>query len=311
MSATASPLLWAIFAVIVIAALALDLGLFNRKAHEPSMREASAWAAVWVALAAAFNGYVIYRAGLAKGLEFTQGYLLELALSTDNLFVFLLIFSYFRIPRANQHRVLFWGIVGTVVTRGIFIAVGAAVIHRFAWILYLLGAFLVYAAIRIVVQKDVEVDPSRNPVLRLFRRLVRVADDDTSPNFIIRRDGKLWATPLLAVLIVVEAVDVTFAIDSIPAIFGVTTDVVIVLTSNIFAVLGLRSLYFLLSGLAKRMAYLNYGIAAVLAFIGVKIVIARWVVIPVVLSLAIVAGLLITATGASLVPQLARKKSPS
>jgi tellurite resistance protein TerC len=310
MNTAASPLLWAVFAVVVVAALAIDLGLFNRKAHEPSMREAGAWVAVWVALAAGFNGYVTYRFGLSKGLEFTQGYLLELALSTDNLFVFLLIFSYFRIPRAYQHRVLFWGIVGTVVTRGIFIGVGAAVIHRFHWILYLLGAFLIYAAIKLVVQKDAEVDPSRNPVLRLFRRLVRVADDETGPCFTVRRDGKLWATPLLAVLIVVEAVDVTFAVDSIPAIFGVTTDVFIVLTSNIFAVLGLRSLYFLLAGLAKKLVYLNYGIAAVLAFIGVKIVIGAWIEIPVLLSLSIVAGLLVVAAGASLLARVSHSEAP-
>ena len=207
MSINATPLLWGLFALVVVTALAIDLGVFNRKAHEPSMREAAGWVAVWVALAGAFNGYVAYRFGLAKGLEFTQGYLLELALSTDNLFVFLLIFSYFQVPRAYQHRILFWGIVGTVVTRGIFIAVGAAVIHRFHWILYLLGAFLVYAAVKLIVQKDANIDPSRNPVLRLFRRLVRVAEDDTGPRFTVRREGKLLATPLLAVLIVVEAVE--------------------------------------------------------------------------------------------------------
>jgi tellurite resistance protein TerC len=301
MTTVGTPLLWGIFAVMVVSALAIDLGLFNRQAREPSMREAGSWVGVWVALAGLFNGYVIYRFGLAKGLEFTQGYLLELALSTDNLFVFLLIFSYFKVPRAYQHRVLFWGIVGTVVTRGIFIAVGAAVISRFHWILYALGAFLIYVAIKIVVQKDEDIDPARNPVLRLFRRLVRVAEDESGPYFIVRRNDKLWATPLLAVLIVVEAVDVTFAIDSIPAIFGVTTDVFIVLTSNVFAVLGLRSLYFLVSGLAQKLAYLNYGIAAVLAFIGVKIVIAPWVTIPVVLSLAIVFGVLATAAVASIV----------
>jgi tellurite resistance protein TerC len=306
MSAVGSPLVWAIFALVVVAALALDLGLLNRKAHEPSLREAGLWVTAWVTLACGFGGYVVYAYGPAKGMEFAQGYLLELALSTDNLFVFLLIFSYFRIPRAYQHRVLFWGIVGAVVTRGAFIAVGAAVIHRFHWILYVLGAFLVYAAVKIVVQKDADVDPSRNPVLRLFRRLVRVADDETRPVFLVRREGKLYATPLLAVLIVVEAVDVTFAVDSIPAVFGVTTDVFIVLTSNIFAVLGLRSLYFLVAGLAKRLAYLNYGIAAVLAFIGLKIVLGPWLHIPVLVSLAVVLGLLVAATGASLLVRAQR-----
>jgi tellurite resistance protein TerC len=303
MTSVGTPLVWGLFTLIVLAALLIDLGLFNRKAHELGMREAGMWVAIWVALAGAFNAYVVYRFGLAKGLEFTQGYLLELALSTDNLFVFILIFSYFGVPRAYQHRILFWGIVGAVVTRGIFIAAGAAVINRFHFVLYVLGAFLIYAAIKIVVAKDKPMDPSRNPVLRLFRKLVRVAEDETGPRFTARRDGKLWATPLLAVLIVVEAVDVTFAVDSIPAIFGVTTDVFIVLTSNVFAVLGLRSLYFLVAGLAQRLAYLNYGIAAVLAFIGAKIILARWVTIPVALSLAIVLGMLAVATGASLVRQ--------
>ena len=306
MHSIGTPLVWGIFALVVIAALAIDLGLLNRQPRELTMRQAGLWVAVWVLLAMAFNVYVVYRFGLAKGLEFTQGYLLELALSTDNLFVFLLIFSYFRVARAYQHRVLFWGIVGTVLTRGSFIAVGAAVIERFHFILYLLGAFLIYVAVKIVVQKNKEIDPSRNLILRWFRRLVRVADDETGPRFTVWRDGKLWATPLLAVLIVVEAVDVTFAVDSIPAIFGVTTDVFIVLTSNVFAVLGLRSLYFLVAGLAQKLAYLNYGIATVLAFIGLKIVLGPWLTIPVGLSLGIVLGVLVAAAGASLLARTSR-----
>ena len=300
MHTVGTPLVWGLFALVVFAALAVDLGLFNRQPRELRVREAGLWVVVWVTLAGVFNGYVIQRFGVAKGLEFTQGYLLELALSTDNLFVFLLIFSYFGVPRAYQHRILFWGIVGAVLTRGIFIGIGAAVLEHFHFILYLLGAFLIYVAIKIVVQKNKEIDPARNPVLRLFRRLVRVADDDTGPYFTVRRDGKLWATPLLAVLIVIEAVDVTFAVDSIPAVFGITTDVFIVLTSNVFAVLGLRSLYFLVAGLARRLAYLNYGIGTVLAFIGGKIVLGPWLTIPVGISLAIVLGVLLVAAGASL-----------
>jgi tellurite resistance protein TerC len=308
MNTVGTPVVWAVFALVVSTALAVDLGLFNRRPHELGMREAGRWVAVWITLAAAFNVYVIHRFGVAKGLEFTQGYLLEMALSTDNLFVFLLIFSYFRVPRAYQHRILFWGIVGTVLTRGIFIAIGAAVIEHFHFILYFLGAFLIYVALKLIIHKDKDIDPSRNPVLRLFRRLFRVADDETGPYFTVRREGKLWATPLLAVLIVIEAVDVTFAVDSIPAIFGVTTDVFIVLTSNIFAVLGLRSLYFLVSGLAQKLAYLNYGIATVLAFIGAKIVLGPWVAIPVGLSLTIVLGVLLVAAGASLlIPQRLKK----
>jgi tellurite resistance protein TerC len=306
MMSVGTPVLWGIFALVVVAALAIDLGVFNRTPREPSMRRAAGWVAAWVLLAGLWNVYTMQRFGVSKGLEFTQGYLLEFALSTDNLFVFLLIFSYFRVPRPYQHRILFWGILGAVLTRGAFIAVGAAVIHRFRWILYVLGAFLIYAAIKLVVKKDADIDPARNPVLRLFRRLVRVADDERGPRFTVRRDGKLCATPLLAVLIVVEAVDVTFAIDSIPAIFGVTTDVYIVLTSNIFAVLGLRSLYFLVAGLAQKLVYLNYGIATVLAFIGIKIVITPWVTIPVFASLSIVGGVLLLATLASL---LARQRA--
>jgi len=301
MSSVGTPLVWALFAVVVLLALAVDLGLFHREPSEPHMLESGVWVGIWVLLAGAFNAYVFYRFGAAKGFEFTQGYLLELALSTDNLFVFILIFSYFQVHSALQHRVLFWGILGAVLTRGAFIVAGAAVIQRFHWILYLLGAFLFYVAFKIILHKDTEIDPSRNPVLRLFRRLVPVADDETGPRFTVRRQGKLLATPLLAVLIVIEAVDVTFAVDSIPAIFGVTTDVFIVLTSNVFAILGLRSLFFLVSGLAQRLAYLNYGIATVLAFIGAKIMLAPFVTIPVLFSLGIVVGVLLLATAASLV----------
>jgi len=301
MSSLSNIVPWALFSIIVVCALALDLGVLNRKPRALSMRRAAAWVGVWVALAAGFAGYVYYSHGTPKCLEFIQGYALEMALSTDNLFVFLIIFSYFRVRADFQHRILFWGIIGAVLTRGVFIAVGAAVVHQFRWVLYALGAFLLYAAIKILFHKQENMDPSRNLVLRLFRRVVRVADDDTGPSFLIRRDGKLWATPLLAVLVVVEAVDVTFAVDSIPAVFGVTTDVFIVLTSNVFAVLGLRALFFLVSGLAQRLPYLNYGIAAVLAFIGTKIILQSFVTIPIFLSLGIVVGALLAATIASLV----------
>jgi len=300
MSSIGTPIVWGAFALVVVVALAVDLGLFHRRPRELGMRESGAWVGVWVLLAAAFNAYIFHRFGMAKGLEFSQGYLLELALSTDNLFVFILIFSYFRVPPAYQHRILFWGIVGAVLTRGVFIVVGAAAIHHFRWILYFFGVFLLYASIRIVLQEEAEIDPSRNLILRLFRRLIPVAEDETGAQFTVRRQGRLMATPLLAVLIVVEAVDVTFAVDSIPAVFGVTTDVFIVLTSNVFAILGLRSLFFLVSGLAQRLVYLNYGIAGVLAFIGAKIVLAPLVAIPVLLSLGIVLGILVLATVASL-----------
>ncbi len=300
MTSLAAAIPWAIFAVLVVCALALDLGIFHRQARALGMREAGIWVGIWIALAAGFAGYVFYSRGTDKGMDFTQAYFLEMALSTDNLFVFLLIFSYFRVPAAFQHRILFWGIIGAVLTRGVFISAGAAVVHHFRWILYALGAFLIYAGIKVLLHKQESIDPSRNLVLRLFRRLFRVADDELGPYFTVRQDGKLWATPLLAVLVVVEAVDVTFAVDSIPAIFGVTTDVFIVLTSNVFAVLGLRALFFLVSGLARKLPYLNYGIATVLGFIGVKIILQSFLTIPVFLSLGVVLGALLVATVASL-----------
>lgn len=295
-----SPLVWGIFAVVVMAALAIDLGVFHREPKPVRTREAAIWVAVWCSLALAFNAFVASRFGSQKGMEFLQGWLLELALSTDNVFVFLVIFSYFQVPGDYQHRILFWGIVGAVLTRGAFIVAGAAVIHTFHWVLYLLGAFLLFTAVKLVTQKGETVNPSQNPVLRVFRRLVPITEDPYGTHFFVRRQNRVMATPLLAVLVVVEAVDVTFAVDSIPAIFGVTTDVFIVLTSNIFAILGLRSLFFLVAGLAQKLEYLNYGIAAILAFIGVKIIIERFLRIPVGISLGVVAGLLVLATAASL-----------
>ena len=300
MTSVGSPLVWLLFSVVVILALAIDLGLFHREAREMRMRESAIWVGVWCTLAALFNGFVFYQYGSTKGLEFTQGYLLEFALSTDNLFVFLLIFSYFKVPRAHQRRILFWGILGAVITRGLFIGLGAAIITRFHFVLYVLAVFLIFAAWKLVAKKDEEMDPSKNVVLRLFKRFFRTVADHNGPEFILRREGKLYASPLLAVLVVVEAVDITFAIDSIPAIFGVTTDVFIVLTSNIFAILGLRSLYFLLEGLAKKLEYLNYGIAVVLAFIGVKILLQPYLPIPVFLSLGIVVAALGASAGLSL-----------
>jgi tellurite resistance protein TerC len=300
MSSVGSPLVWGLFALVVIAALALDLGVFHREVRPVRMREAAIWVAVWSFLGLAFNGFVFVRYGVPKGMEFLQGYLLELALSTDNVFVFLVILSYFRVPPENQHKVLFWGIIGAVISRGAFIGIGAAAIHRFHWILYILGAFLVFTSIKILVQDDKQMDPSRNLILRLFRRLVPVTPDFVGANFFARQEGRLKATPLLAVVVVVEAVDIMFAVDSIPAIFGVTTDVFIVLTSNIFAVLGLRSLYFLVAGLTQKIIYLKYAIAAILAFIGVKIVAQPVLHIPVFVSLGVIVGLLTIATLASL-----------
>jgi len=284
----------------VVVALAIDLGVFNREARPVRMRDAAIWVVVWCSLGMAFNLFVLRRFGVQKGLEFLQGWLLELALSADNVFVFLVILSYFKVSRDVQHKVLFWGIVGAVIFRGAFIGAGAVTIHAFHWVLYVLGAFLVFTAIKILAQEEKPVDPSRNLVLRLFRRLVPITPDYAGARFFARHQGRLMATPLLAVVVVVEAADVMFAVDSIPAIFGVTTDVFIVFTSNIFAVLGLRSLFFLVAGLAQRLVYLKYAISAILAFIGIKIVVQPFFAIPVAVSLGVVAGLLALATAVSL-----------
>jgi tellurite resistance protein TerC len=265
------------------------------------MKEAGVWTGIWTALALLFDGFVYQRFGTAKALEFFQGWLLELALSVDNVFVFLVIFSYFRVAEEHQHRVLFWGIVGAVVARGAFIAAGAALIRQFHWVMYLLGGFLVYTAIKILVQKDEEMDPSKNIVLRLFRRLVPTSPGYDGARFITRVNGRLMATPLLAVLVVVDAADVMFAVDSIPAVFGVTTDIFIVLTSNIFAILGLRSLFFLIAALVQKLRFLKLGVAVILAFIGVKILIDRFYPMPLALSLGVLAGVLLTTGLASVV----------
>ncbi len=300
MTSVGSPIYWAIFAVVVVVVLALDLGVFHRKAHSVTVREAASWIGVWVTLGLLFNAFVFTKFGSEKGLQFTQAWLLEYALSIDNVFVFIIIFKYFKVPEEYQHRVLFWGILGAVITRGLFVVAGAALIVRFHWVMYLLGAFLVITAVRLMFQKDEDLDPSQNPMLKLFRRLVHSTDSYDGANFFVRQAGRTLATPLLAVLVVVEATDVAFAVDSIPACFGVTTDVFIVYTSNIFAILGLRSLFFLIAGLMASLRYLKIGVAVILAFIGVKILIEDFFKIPVAASLGILAGILAVATLASL-----------
>jgi len=301
MSSVGSPLAWGVFALVIAVFLAIDLGVFHREARRVSMKESGVWTGIWTVLALLFDGFVYHRFGTAKALEFFQGWLLELALSVDNVFVFLVIFSYFRVADEHQHRVLFWGIVGAVVARGAFIAAGAALIRQFHWVMYLLGGFLVYTAIKILVQKDEEMDPSKNIVLRLFRRVVPTSPSYDGARFVTRWNGRLVATPLLAVLVVVDAADVMFAVDSIPAVFGVTTDIFIVLTSNIFAILGLRSLFFLIAALVQKLRFLKLGVAVILAFIGVKILIERFYPMPLALSLGVLAGVLLTTGLASVV----------
>jgi tellurite resistance protein TerC len=286
------PLSWGIFGVVVLAMLAVDLGIFNRKAHVISLKEAALWSVIWISLALAFNVFVFFRFGQESALEFFQAWLIEKALSVDNLFVFLAAFSFFAVPAHLQHRVLFWGILGALITRGVFIVAGAALLATFHWVMYAFGAILILTAIRLMFGADEAVRPELNPVLRLFRKLVRITPDYDGAHFVVKREGRWYATPLLMVLVVIEASDVVFAVDSIPAVFAVTRDVFIVYTSNIFAIFGLRALCFLVASVVRRLHYLKPGLALVLAFVGLKMVLADKLPISDLLSLAIVGGII-------------------
>jgi len=299
------PLLWSVFTLAVLGVLALDLGVFHRRAHTVRAREAAIWCAVWIALAALFGVGIYVVNGRQPALEFTAGYLVEEALSVDNLFVFLLLFSYFRVPEQVRHRVLFWGILGALVMRGAMIALGAALLHRFHWIIYAFGAFLLFTGVRMVFGGGVEVEPEHNPVLRLVRKLVPVTSDFIGQHFFVRVKSPsgvrhTYATPLFVVLVLVETTDLVFAVDSIPAIFGVTRDPFIVYTSNVFAILGLRTLFFLLAGAMVRFHLLRFGLAGVLSFVGVKMLISATWSIPIGYSLLVIAGMLGAAIAASL-----------
>jgi tellurite resistance protein TerC len=286
------PVFWIGFLSLIVALLLLDLLWFHRKPRRIGPKEAFGWVCFWVALAVGFNGFIYLQLGTTRALEFSTGYLVELALSLDNVLVFLVIFRYFKVPSHYEHRVLFWGIIGAIVLRGIFIVVGAALVNRFQWLLYLFGAFLVFTAIKLVVQKDEGFDPGHNPILKLLRKAIPITHDYHGQKFFVRHAQGLAATPLLAVLVIVDFADLIFAVDSIPAIFGVTRDAFIVFTSNIFAILGLRALYMLISGIMDRFHYLRFGLGAVLFFIGAKMLVAPWVHVPVGASLAIVGGLI-------------------
>ena len=293
--------LWGGFTAFVLAMLALDLGVFHRKAHEVRFREALTWSIVWVALALAFNAAIWTWYGPTKGLEFLTGYVIEKALSVDNVFVFLVVFSYFAVPVAYQHRVLFWGILGALVMRALFIAAGAVLIAKFHWIIYVFGGVLLLTGFKLFLQRNEQMHPERNPVLRLFRRFVPTAPEYNGQRFTVVKNGRRYATPLLAVLVLVEATDLVFAVDSIPAVFAVTTDPFIVYTSNIFAILGLRAMFFLLAGVMDRFRYLKPGLAAVLVFVGAKMMMTGVYKIPILASLGVVAGILTVAVVASLV----------
>ena len=297
---------WVGFNVVVLAILALDLGVLHRRSAKVSLKEASTWSAVWVALSLCF-AFAIYRTmGKESGLEFLTGYLIEYALSVDNIFVFVLIFSYFSVPEKYQHRVLFWGIIGALILRGVMIVAGSALVTRFAWTLYIFGAFLVFTGIRMALQKGEQAyNPQRDPVLRLARRLLPVTPDYRGDNFFVREPDKAGrlryaATPLFIVLLIVDTTDIIFATDSIPAIFAVTRDPFIVYTSNICAVLGLRALYFLLAGVVDKFVYLKLGLSLVLIFIGGKMLLDPFVHLPIVAALAVVGAVL----GASILASL-------
>lgn len=292
--------LWIVFNVFVLGMLALDLGVFHRKAHAVSLKEALVWCCVWVSLALTFNAGIYIWSGPEKALEFLTGYLIEYSLSVDNVFVFVIIFSYFAVPAAYQHRVLFWGILGALVMRAIFIALGAALLTAFHWMIYVFGGFLIITGIKLLLTGDHKLDPEKNPVVRLVRRVMRVTHEYHGQHFFLWINGQLWVTPLFLVLVVIESTDVIFAMDSIPAIFGITLDPFIVYTSNVFAILGLRALYFLLAGIMDMFRYLKVGLSLVLCFVGAKMMIVDFYKIPIGLSLGVVAGIL----GVSIVASL-------
>jgi tellurite resistance protein TerC len=290
----------------VLAVLAIDLGIFNKKAHAATVREAATWSAVWIALSLGFAGLVLRLYGKEPALEFVTGYLIEYSLSIDNIFVIVLIFSYFRIPEKYQHRVLFWGIIGALVMRGAMIGAGTLLIQRFHWIIYVFGAFLIFTGIRMATHDEADIEPEANPILRLVRRILPITHDYRGQEFFVKEPPTrgappaIMATPLFVVLILVETTDLIFAVDSIPAIFAVTRDPFIVYTSNVCAILGLRSLYFLLAGVINKFHLLKLGIAAVLTFVGVKMLLSGTYEIPIHLSLLVIVGVLAVAVIASI-----------
>jgi tellurite resistance protein TerC len=292
--------LWAGFNLFVLAMLAVDLGIFHRDSHAVSLREAGIWSAVWIALALLFNVGVWKYLGPQPGVEFLTGYLIEKSLSIDNIFVIALLFAYFKVPDRYQHRVLFWGILGALVMRAAFILAGAALLERFHWIIYLFGAFLILTGIKMALAPEKGLEPEKNPVVRLVRRLMPVTSDYRGASFFVREGGRLAATPLFLVLVMVEFTDLVFAVDSIPAIFAVTRDPFLVYTSNVFAILGLRSLYFLLAGIMDKFEYLKLGLAAILVFVGAKMALVDWVKVPAGISLGVIASILTVAVVASL-----------
>ncbi len=298
---------WILFNLFVALMLAVDLGVFNRSGHRIGFREALAWSGVWITLAGAFAVVVFFWQGHLQALQFVTGYTVELSLSVDNLFVFLMIFRYFKVPEEQHHRVLLWGIVGALIMRALFIFAGVSLIHRFTWIIYIFGAFLVYSGFKLMRQGKAEIRPEKNPLLRIFRKLLPVTHDYVGGKFFVRRGG-LYATPLFVVLLVIETTDVLFAVDSIPAVLAISLNAFIVYTSNVFAILGLRSMYFALAGMMELFDYLHYGLSIVLISIGLKMLTSHYVEIPTIWALGFVLLVLATSMVASVVkPKRARR----
>lgn len=292
---------WVVFNLFIVAMLVLDLKVFHRKPHEIKMKEALGWSAFWIVLALLFNAGIYLWLGPQTGLEFLTGYLIEKSLSVDNIFVFLLIFSYFKVSALYQHKVLFWGILGALIFRAIFILAGITLINQFHWIIYVFGGFLILTGIKLALEKDKEIHPEKNPILRLFRRMMPVAERYEGARFFVKEGGRRLATPLFIVLLVVETTDVVFAVDSIPAILAITRDPFIVYSSNAFAILGLRALFFALAGLMQLFHHLHYGLSAILVFVGTKMLLTDLYKIPIGIALGVIAGILTLSILASLI----------
>lgn len=287
---------WITFNLFALGMLVLELRFIHRPGRVVSFRRALAWSALYVALAAVFAAIFYFWQGHQAALEFVTGYVLELSLSVDNLFIFLIIFNYFAVPEDQQHRVLFWGVVGALILRGIFIGAGVGLLHRFHWVFFIFGALLVYSGIRVCIAGDHKIDPAKNPLVRALRRWIPVTTAYRGGRFFIRNredNGRLYATPLLVVLLVIETTDVLFAVDSIPAILAITLNAFIVYTSNVFAILGLRSMYFAVAGLMKLFRFLHYGLAVILILVGMKMLLSDYVRVPISVTLAVVAGVLL------------------
>ena len=285
--------IWVCFIGFVLFMLVLDLGVFHRKSHEIKIKEALIWSTVWISLALIFNYGLYVFLGKEKAIEFLTGYIVEKSLSVANLFVFIMLFTYFKVDVKHQHKVLFWGILGALVMRAIFIFAGVALINKFHWIIYILGALLIFTGIKMLFHKEENIDPDRNPLVKLFKKIFPVTEKEHGDKFFVRLNGRTVATPLFIVLLMVEFTDLIFAVDSIPAILAITNDTFIIFSSNVFAILGLRALYFALAGITKYFYYLKYGLSAILVFVGIKMTIVDFYKVPIVSSLLVISGILI------------------